>query len=374
MKTKDQESFNNQTKAKMYAPLRTEPLAFSQWLTASGLDRFTFNQYRHHALSLEEVGKEPSHRGKYHLTEKGEAELARIEDILRLETQRRYYHAPLTSLNELVEPAELWNLESQVHLLELPLPGPVDVGMYGSEELFPLFEWAEDHLQYHDGVGSKKVRGEFLKGSRHIVEPFIWTHIWERLILLLGWHGRYELKLTKDKPPPLTLENILGFDLSFLMNYEGKKLLKQAGPEEFLKIGKRLVGAILLKLAFAQEGGSEWSSGDVIPLLVKSRLLDQKDAEDLSRVVPKEVIKRENHGGFVSLTGSPGKFRWRDRTKTVLPIALRYLSEGGVLQVPKGSTPEAMARQLEIPTPLVILDDDDRKAMKSKHYHAKRKT
>jgi hypothetical protein len=368
--TNQQKSYNDQTKGSMYRALARRPLGFSQWLAASGLDRWTFNHYRAHALKSEEVRKESKHRGKYHFTEKGQAEIARIEDINRLGKQRRYYRGSLTSLNELSPPSELWNLEAQVRLLELPLPGSVDVGMYGSEELYPLFEWAENHLQAIDGVGSKKVRGEFLKGSRHIVEPFLWTHIWERLSFLLRWHGEYELKFTKENPPPLTIENILGFDLSLRIDYEGKELLRQAKPEELYKIGRRLVGSVLLKLAYSEEGESEYSTADVIPLLVKSRLLDEKDAQALIRVVPKEVRKRGEDQGISFISSSRGKFRWEDRTAIVLPIALRYLSEGGVLQVPKDSTPEAMAKQSVAPTKVSFPS----RAMKSKYYHAKRKT
>ncbi|HYW01661.1 MAG TPA: hypothetical protein VE862_09335 [Candidatus Acidoferrum sp.] len=333
--------FDDDLKVKLYRALSSDPLRFDAWLAKSGVNRFTFNEYRTNGLKEKEVERVDR---KYQLTAQGRNELERIENNIRIQSQRKYYNALLNSLNELTAPTELWTLQAQVSHFELPLPASVDVSMYGSEELSPLFDWAENHLRKHDGVGSKRLKGEFLKQTKHLVEPFLWMHIWERLTYLLGWHGRYGVKLTKETPPPLTIENILGFDLSFRMDYKGKELLKQTNLPEVYKIGKRLVGTILLRLAYREEADSEYSSDDLIPLLVKSHLLDRNDAQRIRRVIPKRVVKRHGHKGLDSTISFPGKSRWKERTEVILPIAFRYLREGGILEVRTGSTPEGLAK------------------------------
>jgi predicted transcriptional regulator len=349
--------FQDTIKVKLYSALSSGPLGFTDWMRKSRVDRDTFNDYRAYGLEKEEIDQQQV-RGKYQLTSQGRNELERIEYNNRLKNQRKRYNALLTSLNELTPPPERWYLESQVRDFELPLPAAVDVSFYGSEELFPLFEWVEYQLQAHDGVGSRKLTGEFLKQTKHMVEPFLWNHIWERLAYLLRWHGRYELKETKKTPPPLTIENILGFDLSFRIDYKGKELLKQLyrsftkdSESELHKIGKRLVGTILLRLAYVEEGETDYSSGDLIPLLVKTGLLDRNDAQLVGSVIPRQIVKLDDNGGR---TIEEGRFRWKDRTGVVLPIALRYLHEGGILEVPTGSTPEELAKHfLEYRTPIV---------------------
>jgi len=342
-------TYDDSITAAIYATLRNRKMGFNNWVKESKINRTTLNVYKHHGLELGEIEKEQGRRGKFFLTAKGQSELRRITDLQKIKKQRRHYFGKIDSMNELIPPSELWSLEANVKLLELPLPMPVEVGMYGSEELYPLFEWAEYQLSVHNGVGDKKLRPEFLKGSKSLIEPLLWTHIWERLTYILRWHGRYRLKLTNEAPPPLTVENVLGFDLSFRVDYEGKNLLKQSKLEEPYKIGKRLVGSVLLRLAYAQEGGSEYSTSDVIHLFVQSGLLERKDAQRIIRVLPRSRITRSgggSHGGIVSLSSTEERrSTWAHRTEVILPIALRYLAEGGIVQVPKGSSPELLAKE-----------------------------
>jgi hypothetical protein len=169
------------------------------------------------------------------------------------------------------------------------------------------------------------------------------------------------LKLTSKTPPPLTIKNVLGFDLSLRIDYEGKKLVKHSNLDELYKIEKRLVGTVLLKLAYSQEGGSEYSTSDVIPLFVKSDLLERKDAQQIIRVLPRLRIKLDSptksSGSLVSFSSTEERrSTWEHRTEVILPIALRYLKEGGIL--PKDSNPELLAKQYLAPPHIVKSKSD----------------
>lgn len=191
-----------------------------------------------------------------------------------------------------------------------------------------------------------------------MVGPFakslLWDAIMQRMWALINWHKKFDAygeDEGMEKPPPFDLDNLLGFDLA-LIDYKGKALMQDI--KERRKAGKRLVGAILLRIGSGvQEGVSDASTYDVVDFFDRAGLLDKSDADKLRGAFRKlgyrkTVFRRERTskgtlvGSWtVEVGGSSRDGTNSDGSKVVLEVACRYLAEGGVLQMPTGDCRDA---------------------------------
>lgn len=347
-------NYDEDIKTSVYEQLKTQKLRFTKLVEASRRNKVTLSEYLTHGQELGEIAKDPRTR-EYFLTEKGEDELDRLEGQRVEKESPIRYSGQVDSLNELSSyDFDSYQIDGLVAFGELPLPIPVTTAIYGSEELAFLFNRGKDHLLYHDGVSPRQLHKAMLKGpSYSLVKQFVWMHILERLWGLAQWHGEYRANSKYEKPPPFTLESIIGFDLSLTVRYEGKKLAKSQDMNEIRLTSRRFVGALLLRIGCGlTEGLSHTSTYEVITLLEEGGLLDGKDAAKVRRALrgTRPIRKRRAHG-FETVHSSGGFGEPEQRI--VLEVAIRYLKEGGILEIENGMTPTKLAKRAV--TPVVVV-------------------
>jgi predicted transcriptional regulator len=331
--------YSDEIKATIYEYLKRRKVRFDNLVKVSGRNRVTLSKYLIHGQESGEVQKDARTK-EYALTPKGEDELERITTAKKAKHYPVRYSGVVDSLNEL-EAGDLRKIPGLVSLNELPLPIPVTTSIYATDELAFIFQQVEDDLLDYAHVGSRKVPAKVLKDATDpLVKRFIWMNILERVQMLMEWHGDYKFDPRIEKPPPLSVDSILGFDSSLMIRYEAKELAKSGGIQE-LGIRRRLAGALLLRLACGpHETNPSSSSRDLIPLLQHGGLLDKKDAAKIRQHIPKA-----KSGRFMLKKGSPEPIS-RTGRKVILEVGIRYLKEGHVLQIPNGITPESLVRKL----------------------------
>jgi predicted transcriptional regulator len=320
----------------IYAQLEKRSLRYSELVKACRrkMSGQTVNNYVSHGEDLGEIKKEEGRRGKYYLTSKGHVKLEQIRSKKNAQGVPWYVgdvDTPdmLWTKRELVYPVEVDRVTE-----EMPLPLPAFAALSGSADLYVLREAAESSVlrrraieDPYDttfdpaGVGlllSLLKEGELPprqnrlgsvklhKQARQLV-----TAEWARQIVkrairinilrLLDLHRGYiNGKATKEPPPSLTLENILGFDVTFTVSYEGSKLRTgKREPRGMLReqAKDRMVGWLLIQIAY-EEGCDEskalrMHSGlkgmfaaslyETIPLLEKEGLLRPEDTHEISQ-------------------------------------------------------------------------------------------
>lgn len=316
----------------IYKPLKKRCLGFNDLVHVSGVNQGTVNEYLAHAKDAGEIAKGRGRRGEYHLTPKGHDKLERIRIERKNvgQKQRKWYDGDVDSIDQ------LWNMKELVDPLmfgtvekEMPLPLPAYAALYGSVELDCLRETAEssvlnrraiedqwdatlgavwswiDHAVYGSKfppnkpkkLGSKTLHSEarqFLTAewTRQIVKRVMRVNLFH----LLDLHRAYHNAKLSEEPPPLSLENILGFDITLTVSYNGSKL--RTPPESTLRallnrqnMQNRLVGWLLLEIAY-EEGRNApkafqrypstslyHSLYETIPLLEKAGVLRSEDVD-----------------------------------------------------------------------------------------------
>src|SRR5208282_5962450 len=186
---------------------------------------------------------------EYLLTPKGRNELERLS----IERSRREasfeYHGFIEPRTYSIPPPPASigksRYEAALHSMlgyDLPLPISTTGSIYGSEALKFIQDDEERWLQDLK-VNPRRIGTEMLDDLvRRYAEPLVWRFILRRLGMLLEWHETYYnnyhekqekpddsdwlRKFRQTKPPALTIENILGFNLSMSIRYDGTRLLR----------------------------------------------------------------------------------------------------------------------------------------------------
>jgi len=355
-------SYSDAIKAEIYEALLKQDLRFNELAKTIGRDHMTLSRYLHHAEESGEVVKTgKTRRSPYSLTPKGQETLQRIVEAQIASKQPILLHGEVNS-DGYLQPSDLAGSFSES---TMPLPLPVDVTMYGTEELrsyFPIRTMdilIDKHL-----VGPKNAPKTTLKlVTGEWAMNFVWTQILTRLMRLYQLHHNYGKKtknvliITDTKgsilgyhydenegarpPPALTLDNILGFDATLTIRYEGRKLMKSPDLQEIHRASRRLVGALLLRLAGGWFFG--WHPRSIstpISLLERGGLLESKDAEELRLTLAHEKPVR-----------SWFEARWRPSKAAraaILEIACKYLKEGGVLMAKDTAPRSHVTRRFHI--------------------------
>ena len=312
-------TYSDEIKLRIYKKLSEHEHKFTELSAACRINQVTLSEYLLHAQEMSEVERDPRTK-QYNLTPKGQETIQRILNAEAAKDHPIWFQNRVDSEGDL----EASDLAGPFSEETTPLPIPVEVTIYGTEELRSDFSLTlVDALAQTGNIGPRKVpKAKLRLMTGRWAMNFVWGLILPRLFELLDRHHDFKKNARGEQPPPLTLDNILGFDASLTIRYEGKKLVRSQDIQQAHQASRRLIGALLLRLAGGWFfGWDPFSLSAPIPLLERGGLLERKDARRLH-----QILTRKKYGGNVA--------RWHptkaDRT-TILEIASKYLKEGGVL-------------------------------------------
>lgn len=343
-------AYSDEIKLSIYENLSQRGLRFDSLAEASGRNRVTLTEYLVHGQEESELSRDPRTK-EYMLTPKGRDELER----LLIEQSRREasfeYHGRIEPTGYSIPPSPTAigkeRYQAVSHMLlgyELPLPLTTTGSIYGSEAL-KFIQEAEERWLQDLKVSPRRIGPEMLDDLvRRYAEPLVWRFILRRLGMLLEWHEFYGkpsepddadwmTEYQKKKPPALTIENILGFDLSMSIRYNGTRLLKsgaqmtnRSGLAERKRAKNILVGATLTNIAYEHpESGQEVG---VIDHFRKAGLLRKEEADIINKleqamylpspsgIAGEHIIDPEKHRIFA---------------ERVYEIGWRYLVDAGLI-------------------------------------------
>jgi hypothetical protein len=183
---------------------------------------------------------------------------------------------------------------------------PFQASLYGSEKLETIFESDLDVALDELGIESMKARERILSETlQRLGEQLFWALVTRRLSFLLERHDYYRhgspamphrpkparpMRSVErqgyhafSKPPPLTIENILGFDTSATLDFRGEDAFHRLPKKLRQLVGKRLVGSVLLRLAYG-DPTLKMHGAVVAQQFEESGLLKKKDASVLQKL------------------------------------------------------------------------------------------
>ena len=343
-------NYSEEIKLGIYKKLNERKLRFDDLHEATHRNRVTLSEYLTHSQEIQEVQRDPKTK-EYELTAKGKAELDRL--LLEKEMEDAPFH-----YKEIIHPESEIGFQPPMKASErrrelfynLPLPMGLQVNFYGSERLAFLSE-GEEELFRDFKIPEKDIPRAFVSDQlREYAEDILWKFISRRLWMLLEWHEHYthnikppnedsnkiyrstELRdFGRKKPPPLTLENILGFDLSVTFRFPGKLLdpPKEGLPtktwiESKRKIEKLLVGALLLRIASGNTMDCEFG---VFEHFEKAGLIKKEDADTIEKL-EKASLLPDPSGKKDYFIEDPKKRKIY--YQRVYETACRYFAESGI--------------------------------------------
>jgi len=259
-------------------------------------------------------------RGGWIITPEGRAELAKTEDLMFIRKQAKY----------------------STQLLHLRV-GADDFGQYYSELASPLTVFMPVPTAIHASLGaSKEVSEEFDivlpeyfygiypsqawtlqsvigEAASNIVNSLIWARVTE----LVGRHRR--------RPKTLNPENLLDFNVSFTVRFEGKKTLRDLHSRgvEYDRIKHRLVAMLLLTIAHIRQGGV--SNFTVLDRMTEGGLLEMEEGRELKRVYSQ--VYSERRSPFGSRVEESGILSWVNHLDRIFHKAVaRHLLLGGAVE------------------------------------------
>jgi hypothetical protein len=302
--------YDEEIKLSIYQRLSRRPLRFNDLVEALGRNRVTVSEYLLHGQKENDIDRDPKTK-EYHLTEKGKEEIDRIlSDRARQKAPFRYHGKVGPGSGAFVEwkfcfpPPSEWSQNGgdyyydmavsvsgsstySVWTPRLPLPVDLDASFYGSEEFREFFEGGERTFEEDFFLRPKKSKATILDDAvRPLAEAFFSFFLLQRFLDLLDWHSGSKERQRGEAPSPLTLESVLGFDMSVTIGHHGKERFLGRGvpsasemKERFL-ITKRLVGALLLRAAYNRDLELGYPYVD---LMQTAGWLDKGDAEAINR-------------------------------------------------------------------------------------------
>lgn len=310
---------SSEIKVSIYEKLSDHGLRFDELARASRRDRMTLTKYLAHGIEEGEVSHDLTTK-QYRVLPKGVQQLHRVQDERRRrEAAFRYsgslypmrhpasHLSPVFLPPQEIDPARL-AFYTHLALSHLPLIMPFQASLYGSEKLQSVFESAEDTAldALKEIIKPEKVRERILSETlQGLGEQLFWALVTRRLSFLLEWHDYYRKGIPAmphrpkpgramrsaerqayhafSKPPPLTIENILRFDASATLDFRGEAAFHQLPKKLRQLVGKRLVGSMLLRLAYG-DPTLKMHGAVVAQQFAESGLLKKEDASVLQKL------------------------------------------------------------------------------------------
>jgi predicted transcriptional regulator len=341
---------------RVLATLDSHSLGAKKLSEETGISRVTLTRRLPNLVSEGYVKRDQKTR-KYSLTEKGLHEIDRLKEHEWLQKQERGVRHSGWVKGKLDTSDPFWIGAMQADA-NLPLPIEALASVYVSEELAHSF----DNAQYIDriyGVGSKTIPGRLLEGTvGHLMKKFWIENLTEWLLLLVTWHNQYKYGEVKQEPPPFSLESVLGFDFGVSFRYEGKDAVRRwlNDPKSREKARSRLVGVLLLRMAFSNLVTPYFSYEDLLDLMGEGGILPIEEAKRLKKLIitihGETKLKRQKEGSMTRRYNGPrmSTKRYNKARDHLLRIALEYLQKGEALELGPFRTIDQMLHETLYPT------------------------
>jgi predicted transcriptional regulator len=215
-----------------------------------------------------------------------------LDDLVRRYAEPFVWRFILRRLGMLLDWHEQYDLQAEAdRLLELGTSWANLKDDIKPEEL------GKEGLTYNLGSGDQDFHMTIFENGARLHDGTTTHYIRDKH---LPWLIAQQMRPKPKKPPPLTVENILGFDLSMSIRYDGTRLLKPAtsrsGIEERKRAKNILLGGILMNVAYSTpESGMEQG---VIDHLGKAGLLPKEEADTVNELYDAMFIDAEKQKVF----------------------------------------------------------------------------
>jgi DNA-binding HxlR family transcriptional regulator len=339
--TRSPKNHSDDVKLSIYRRLNGRGCRFNELSKASGRDKVTLSEYLRHGQEVGELERNPKTR-EYHLTALGQDTLQRIVMMQEIKAQPVALTGPVDSTLPALTVDDRYLLKAR------PLPMSVEVTMFGTEETRGFMpSLVLDVLEVQNIVKPSRVpRLKLHAETTEVVEKFVWDEVWKRYRELLSLQVDYreypEIRERMGKPPPLTAQNVLGFDRSLAIRYEGRKLMESDDVRKQMLAGKRLGAMFLLRLASGdKEERSRWFPrySEVQKRYTETDVPQLHEASDIAVVIrllqEGGVFGQEDAQKLLTMLPDGATGEWipsEECRKVILEMALRYLNEGGMVK------------------------------------------
>lgn len=283
---------------------------------------------------------------EYHIRPTGEDYLIRRKLTRSMENEPVHYSKEIIFKVDL-EPLYRTPEVAETHLFRsenYPLPIPVQVSSFGSEEIKFMTDRALSHHAGHDHADIEEFPDLILEEDARPLIPYLTETILDNCINIVRQH---EEGIVKGKTR-LDVFSALNFNWGLTVQFEGKRILDEIrrNPSSPLKkdVEERLVGLLLLYLLYTYMDGCEF----VIPSMVRGGMLDKKEGEELQELYERihgKTIRRQmktrtgSHRIFVEVGTDRTKCAKGEEESKVrrrfLIKALGHLKKGNGLYIAK---------------------------------------
>lgn len=177
--------------------------------------------YRHLAdlMNAEFVSKDEDTKN-YILTDKGGAYLMHMgyEQLAINHPDAKAYY-----FSKIKPKLDVYNLIATHGILmdeDLPIPLPYEASLIVSKEISFVIEDMMYFLRWHENLSDREAELQMIEGMIYdVVRPFLWDFIWNNILGLMNWHINFKECRTDRKPPLMTIDEILNFHISLMINF-----------------------------------------------------------------------------------------------------------------------------------------------------------
>jgi len=255
----------------------------------------------------------------YSITPEGREELGKLEDQRFIYKQAKYLSSPLHLTVDAQELQHYLSATASPWTVFMPTPAEIHASFSASEEVSHVIEIElPDYFYGRFPTQTRQLQNAIGDHASNIINGLIWTQV-------RNLAGRY-----RQNPEPLTPDNLLDFNVSTTIRFEGKKIVKDAKltQTEYNRIKHRITAMLLLKIAHYEEG--DISNHTILDCMIQGRLLDEKEGETLKKVYSSyHHEKRTIDGGLVGHTEGRKEPRM---LKTFHGAVVRHLVLGGSVE------------------------------------------
>jgi len=201
------------------------------------------------------------------ITPEGKAELMKIEDRMFIRQQSKYFSKLFNLKVEADDFGRYCGAVESPWTVFISVP-EIRISLGSSKEVSEEFETVrEDYFYGRFPSQTQQLERVIREAASSLVNILIWTRV---------------RKLQHEKrPKALIPENLLDFNLSFTMRFEGKETIRDASLTEYDRLKHRLAAMLLHTIADTRE--RRRSDFTILDCMIQGKLLEREEGEILKQ-------------------------------------------------------------------------------------------